>query len=153
MAADLLSIASSGARAAKAALDVTANNISNASSEGYVRRSVTVTELGVSSVSTSPNEINLAGVRVASVVRNADSFRQSEVRRTGADATRADTEVQGLENIQSAVEQTGVYASIVNFEAALQQLVSDPSDSALRASVVEQGRTMAESFNVTASSR
>lgn len=152
MAADLLSIASSGARAAKAALDVTANNIANASSEGYVRRSVTVTELGVNSVSTSPTEINLAGVRVASVVRNADTFRQSEVRRTGADAARADAEVQGLENIESAVEQTGVYDSIVNFEASLQQLVSDPSDGALRASVVEQARTMAETFNITASS-
>lgn len=152
MAADLLSIASSGARAAKAALDVTANNISNASSEGYVRRSVTVTELGVNSVSTSPTEINLAGVRVASVIRNADSFRQSEVRRTGADSARADAEVQGLENIEAAVEQTGVYDSIVKFEASLQQLVSDPSDGALRASAVEQARTMADTFNITASS-
>lgn len=152
MAADLLTIASSGARAAKAALDVTANNISNASSEGYVRRSVTVTELGVNSVSSSPTEINLAGVRVASVVRNADTFRQSEVRRTGSDAARADAEVQGLENIESATEQTGAYDSIVNFEASLQQLVSDPSDGALRASVVEQGRSMADTFHVTASS-
>ena len=89
MAADLLSIASSGARAAKAALDVTANNISNASSEGYVRRSVSVSELAANSVGSSPTSINLAGVRVTGVVRNADSFRQSEVRRTGADAARA----------------------------------------------------------------
>lgn len=152
MAADLLAIASSGARAAKAALDVTANNISNASSEGYVRRSVKVTELGVNSVIAAPTEINLAGVRVASVVRNADTFRQSEVRRTGADSARANAEVQGLENIEAAVEQTGTYDAIVNFEASLQQLVSDPSDGALRASVIEQARSMAETFNVTASS-
>ncbi|MCJ2186842.1 flagellar hook-associated protein FlgK [Novosphingobium beihaiensis] len=152
MASDLLSIASSGARAAKAALDVTANNIANASSEGYVRRSVTITELGVNSLAATPTEINVAGVRVASVVRNADSFRQSEVRRTGSDAARANAEVQGLENVQSAAEQTGLYDSIVNFEASLQQLVSDPTDGALRAAVVEQGRSMAETFNVTASS-
>ncbi|MDF2640277.1 MAG: hypothetical protein K0R64_3261 [Novosphingobium lindaniclasticum] len=36
MAADLLTIARSGTRAAKAALDVTAQNITNASSAGYV---------------------------------------------------------------------------------------------------------------------
>ncbi len=152
MAADLLSIASSGARAAKAALDVTANNISNASSEGYVRRSVNVAELAANSVGSSPTSINLAGVRVTGVVRNADSFRQSEVRRTGADAARADAEVNGLENIESAVEQTGAYESIVNFEGALQQLLSDPTDTSLRASVMEQGRNLAETFNVASSS-
>ncbi|KHK93482.1 flagellar hook-associated protein FlgK [Novosphingobium malaysiense] len=152
MAADLLTIASSGARAAKAALDVTANNISNASSEGYVRRSVSVAELASNSVGSAPTAINLAGVRVTGVVRNADLFRQSEVRRTGADAARADAEVQGLENIESAVEQTGAYESIVNFEGALQQLLSDPTDTSLRASVMEQGRNLAETLNVSSSS-
>lgn len=152
MAADLLSIASSGARAAKVALDVTANNIANASSEGYIRRSIRVAELGINSVSSSPTAVNLAGVRVAGVVRNADQFRQSEVRRTGADSARANAEVKGLENIEAAVEQTGVFDSIVNFEAGLQQLLSDPTDGSLRAAVVEQGRTMAETFNTAASS-
>jgi flagellar hook-associated protein 1 FlgK len=39
MASDLLSIGASGARAARGALDVTAQNIANASSDGYIRRS------------------------------------------------------------------------------------------------------------------
>ena len=38
MASDLLSIAASGAEAARGALDVTAQNIANASTDGYVRR-------------------------------------------------------------------------------------------------------------------
>lgn len=152
MASDLLSIAKSGARAAKVALDVTANNIANASSDGYVRRSVSVSEVTANSVSSSPTAINLAGVRVSGVVRNADTFRQSEVRRTGADAARADAEVQGLSNIESAVDQTGVYDSIVNFESSLQQLVSDPTNGSLRASLIEQGRNMAQTFNVASTS-
>jgi len=152
MGADLISIANSGARAAKVALDVTANNIANASSEGYVRRTVSLAELSSNTIAAAPTAINLAGVRVAGVVRNADAFRQAEVRRTGADAARAGAEVQGLENIEAAVEQTGVYESITNFEAGLQQLLSDPTDGSLRAAVVEQGRTLAETFNVTASS-
>lgn len=152
MASDLLSIASSGARAAKVALDVTAQNISNASSEGYVRRTVRTTELAASANSASPHGVNLAGTRVSGVVRNADIFRQSEMRRTGADAARAGAEVQGLENIESAVEQSGVYDSIVKFEASLQQLLSDPTDGPLRAAVVESGRTVAETFNVAADS-
>ncbi|GGB93482.1 hypothetical protein GCM10011494_09870 [Novosphingobium endophyticum] len=152
MGADLISIAKSGAAAARAALDLTAQNISNASSEGYVRRTLTVSELAANSGAASPTAINLAGVRITGVTRNADVFRQAEVRRTGADAARASAEVQGLENIEAAVEQTGVYNSIVAFEASLQQLVSDPTDGSLRAAVLEQGRTMAQTFNVAASS-
>jgi flagellar hook-associated protein 1 FlgK len=151
MPADLISIASSGARAAKLALDVTANNIANASSEGYIRRSIKVAELGVNSIAATPTAVNLAGVRVVGVIRNVDQFRQSEVRRTGADSARANAEVRGLENIEAAVEQTGVYDSIVKFESGLQQLLSDPTDGSLRAAVVEQGRTLAETFNTAAS--
>jgi len=45
MASDLLSIAVSGARAARGALDVTAQNIANASSDGYSRRSLRLEEV------------------------------------------------------------------------------------------------------------
>lgn len=152
MASDLISIARSGTRAARAALDVTANNIANAASDGYVRRSASLVEIAVNSVSATPAAINLAGVSVTGVVRNADAFRQSEVRRTGADAARADAEVQGLENIEAAIEQTGVYDSIVDFEAAFQQLLSDPTDGSLRAAALEKSRNLAETFNVTAQS-
>jgi flagellar hook-associated protein 1 FlgK len=152
MAADLITIARSGTRAAKAALDVTAQNIANASSQGYVRRSVSLSEVAVNSVASQPNAINLAGVRITGIVRNADMLRQSVVRRTGSVAARAGAEVQGLENIESAVEQTGVYDAIVDFEAALKQLLSDPTDGSLRASALEQGRTLAQTFNTAASS-
>lgn len=152
MGSDLLTIANSGARAAKAALNVTANNIANASSEGYVRRSVQLSEIAANSSAGNPNGINLAGVRISNFVRNADAFRQSEVRRTGADAARANAEVKGLQNIESAIEATGVYESIVGFEGSLQQLLSDPVDSSLRASALEKGRNLAQTFNVASSS-
>ncbi|WP_226632958.1 flagellar hook-associated protein FlgK [Novosphingobium profundi] len=152
MPSDLISMARSGTRAARTALEITSNNIANASSEGYVRRSVSLAEVAVGTVSSTPTSINLAGVAVAGIVRNADQFRQGEVRRTGADAARAAAEVQGLENIESAVEQTGVYTSIVDFEAGLQALLSDPTDGPLRAGVLEQGRTLSETLNVAASS-
>jgi flagellar hook-associated protein 1 FlgK len=42
-------------------------------------------------------DVSLSGVRVTGVLRNADAFRQAEVRRTAADTARADTEVTGLE--------------------------------------------------------
>jgi len=148
MASDLLSIARSGAKAARVALDVTAQNIANASSEGYVRRSVRLEEVASSGGYGRVGDISLSGVRVDSVVRNADAFRQAEVRRTGSDAARADAEVGGLENLEAAIEQANVFPAIVEFEGALQQLTSDPVDPSLRTAVVEQGRTMARTFNL-----
>ena len=152
MASDLLSIATSGARAARLALDVTAQNIANASSQGYVRRTVRLEELSSTGGIGRIGDLSLSGVRLAGVVRNADLFRQAEVRRTGADAARGQAEVAGLENIQTAVEQSNVYPSIVKFEASLQQLASDPVDPSLRAAVIESGRTMTRTFNLAASS-
>ncbi len=151
MASDLIAIARSGTRAARAALDVTAQNIANASTEGYVRRSVSLSEVSGTSNGAAGN-ISLSGVRVSGVARNADAFRQAEVRRTGSDAARAGAEVQGLENIESSVEQSGLYDASVAFEGSLQKLASDPTDSALRASTLESARTLAKTFNVTAGS-
>ena len=57
MGADLISIANSGARAAKVALDVTANNIANASSEGYIRRTVSLSELSSNTIAAAPTVV------------------------------------------------------------------------------------------------
>ncbi len=152
MASDLLSIASSGAKAARLALDVTAQNIANASSDGYVRRTLRLEELASSGGFGRIGDVSLSGVRLDRVVRNADLFRQAEVRRTGADAARGQAEVAGLENIESSVEHSNVYPSIVKFEASLQQLASDPVDPSLRSAVIEAARTVTRTMNIAANS-
>jgi flagellar hook-associated protein 1 len=152
MASDLLQIGKSGAAAARIALDVTAQNITNASTDGYIRRSVLLAEVSASGGLGRVGDVSLSGVRLDRVVRNADMFRQSEVRRTGADAARAQAEVNGLSNIEDALEQSGVYNAVVAFEGALQQLASDPVDTSLRASVVESARTMTRTLNIAATS-
>lgn len=152
MASDLLSIGASGAKAARSALDITAQNIANASSDGYVRRSARIEEVSAAGGQLRIGDISLSGARVAGVDRNADMFRQAEVRRTNGDATRAATELQGLENIESAVEQAGVYPSIVEFEASLQQLSTNPADPSLRAAVMAGADTLARKFNIASQS-
>ena len=152
MASDLLSIGASGARAARGALEVTANNIANASTDGYVRRSVRIEEVSGGSIAGRGGDISVSGSRVGEVRRNADSFRQAELRRTNADLQRANVELSGLQNIEAAVEQSGIFASIVEFEATLQQLSGDPTDSARRAAVVAEAETLASKFNITAGS-
>lgn len=152
MASDLMSIAKSGARTARIALDVTAQNIANASSEGYVRRSVLLKEVSSSGGVGRVGDVSLSGSRLDQIVRNADLFRQAEVRRTGSDSSRATAEVAGLENVEAALEQANVYNAVVQFEGSLQQLASNPVDPSLRASVVEDARTMTGTLNIAASS-
>lgn len=148
MSSDMISIAASGAKAARAALDITAQNIANASTEGYVRRSVNLTELSAANLRANYGDISQFGVQVTSVTRNADPYLQSEVRRTNADASRADTLVSGLTDLNDAVENSGVYSAITTYQTALSKLTAGPTDSSLRANVVEAARTMAQSFNV-----
>ena len=150
MASDLLSIAVSGARAARGALDVTAQNIANASSDGYTRRSLRLEEVSASGGVGRTGDISLSGARIAEVRRNADPFLQGEVRRTGGDLARADVELKGLRNMESALEQSGVYDAMVEFEASLQQLAGDPVDPARRAAVLGEAETLASKFNITA---
>ncbi|MBO9505632.1 flagellar hook-associated protein FlgK [Qipengyuania flava] len=151
MASDLLSIAASGARAARSALDVTAQNIANASSDGYVRRSLRIEEVSASGGTGRIGDISLSGARVAEIRRNADAFLQGEVRRTSGDLQRANVELSGLQNMESALEQSGVFTAVVEFEAVLQQLSSDPVDPSRRAAVVAEASTLANKFNITAS--
>ncbi|MCB2061073.1 MAG: flagellar hook-associated protein FlgK [Novosphingobium sp.] len=152
MASDLLSIAVTGAKAARTALDVTAQNIANASTDGYIRRSVSLEEVSSAGGIGQTGDISLSGVRIDRIVRNADLFRQAEVRRTGADAARANAEVSGLENIEAAVEQSNVFSAISTFEGSLLQLVSDPVDPSLRTAVIEDARTMTRALNIAATS-
>ncbi len=152
MASDLLTIASSGARAARAALDVTAQNIANASSEGYVRRTSLLAEVAYPSPVGQAGGTSLSGVRLAGVERNADLFRLAEVRRTTADSMRANAELNGLENIQASIENARIYEALVDFEAGLEELTADPTNLSLRASVLENAQTLARSFNVASTS-
>ena len=152
MASDLLLIGLSGAKAARGALEVTGQNIANASSEGYVRRSVRTVEVSASGGRQSQNDISLSGVRIEGIYRNADMFRQAEVRRTTSDSARSSSELQGLENIESAIEQSRAFDLVVEFEAALRELASDPTDPSLRAATIAATDNMASGFNIASGS-
>lgn len=150
MTTSMLNIAASGVRAARAGLEVTSQNIANAGTEGYIRRSVRLTELALRTNAGRISDVTYSGVLVDGVSRNADLYRQSEVRRTAADYARAGAELQGLENVEAALEQSRLYPALTQFEAALQQLLADPVDPALRAGVLESARTLTRTFAIAA---
>jgi flagellar hook-associated protein 1 FlgK len=150
MTSSLLGIGASGAMAAEVALDVTGQNISNASTDGYVRRSANMIEVASSSSWSTANDISLSGVTVSGITRNADAFLESEARRTASDTARANSMVTGLTDVESAVENSGVFTSIGNFRNSLSSLAQNPTDNSLRATVIQSGQTMASSFQIAA---
>jgi len=147
MSANMIAIASSGLKAARAALEVTSQNIANAGTEGYVRRSVSLTEMSANNLRSSYGEVSQLGVRVSGIARNVSAFDQAEVRRTSSDAARADTLVEGLTQLSDTADNSSVFTAITNFQSALSQMTTSPNNSSLRANVVEAARTMAQSFN------
>lgn len=151
MASDLFTIGSSGVKAARTALEITSQNIANAATDGYIRRSVRLSEMAGPGSWLRVSDLSLSGVRVDGISRNADLFRQVEVRRTGGDAARASTELRGFENIEAALEQSALFPALTSFEASLQQLSSDPVNPSLRAAVLEDARTLTRTFNLAAS--
>ncbi|WP_120077721.1 flagellar hook-associated protein FlgK [Aurantiacibacter odishensis] len=145
---NLLNIGKSGAMAARAALDLTAQNIANAGNPDYARRSLAMAEVAATSgIGVEPGTA-LSGVRVDRVLRSDSLFLQNEARRTSGDLARADAELAGLTHAESAIEQAGIYGAIVDFEASLSRLASDPLGGALRAAALEDGRRLAETFHV-----
>lgn len=151
MASDLLNIGKSGAMAARAALDLTAQNIANASNPDYARRTLSMQEVAAKGGISHEPGAALSGVRPDRVVRSNSLFLQNEARRTSADVNRADLELTGLRNAEAAVEQAGIYPAIVDFEASLARLSSDPLEGALRAAVIEDGRRLAQTFQIATS--
>lgn len=152
MSSDLLSIGASGARAARAALDVTAQNIANAATEGYVRRSTALQEVARASGVGNAGDISLSGVRVSGVIRAADLYRAAEVRRTAGDAARAGTELQELENLESAIERSGLFDAVAGFEASLHAVAAYPVEPGLRAAVLSGAERVAGAFAIAADS-
>ena len=148
MTSNLLSIGASGALAAEVALNVTGQNIANAGTDGYVRRSTSTTEVASASSWSTPNDISLSGVAVTGLTRNADSFLQSEAQRTASDTARATSTVSGLTDIESAVENSGLFTAIGNFQNAVTALNQNPVSSALRAGVIQSASSMTSAFQI-----
>lgn len=146
----LINIGKSGVFAARSALDLTAQNIANAGNPDYARRTVSLEEVASTGIVGQIGGTGLAGVRIDEVQRSTSLFLQNEARRSSGDLARAEAELTGLSNAESAIEQSGLFASIVDFEASLSRLASDPLGGALRNAVVEEARRLAQTFGVAA---
>lgn len=135
----LFQIARSGAAAARASIELTAQNIANAANPDYARRTLTTRELVGQSAAT--NGV-LNGVRIQGISRNDSALVQQQARTSSAELAQADAELSALRDTELALEQSRLFEGLVEFEAVLTQLQGNPLEPALRANVLETARQL-----------
>lgn len=146
MPSDLINIGRTGVAASRAALELSAQNIANASNPDYVRRRVNQSELVSTSRIGGAQASKLNGVLIGDIERFGSEFAQRQVRVSTSDLARANAEIAGLRSAETALEQSGLYEGLVDLEAAFTRLEGDPTDLALRTSAVETARQLAQTF-------
>lgn len=146
---DLLAIGASGVRAYQGALATTSDNIANAGTAGYVRRTPTLREVVSSG---SVNGTTQAGVALGLVDRAADAFRSNAVRSSGTELARSETGMVWLDRIEQTLDGSKLSARIGDFFNSAQSLAANPAAGAPRAVMLEQAGAVAAAFRSTGAS-
>ncbi|RPH43384.1 MAG: flagellar hook-associated protein FlgK [Burkholderiales bacterium] len=138
---DLMRIGSSAMNAAYAQLQTTGQNIANASTPGYVRREVVLTEAGSNDSSGYVGR----GVDVTAVRRVYDEFlvRESVSSRAAAAQDSARAESLGRLDTLFSDPQSGLGASFDELVAAFTDVTARPTDPAARSTVLTRAETFA----------
>ncbi len=147
---DILSIGASGVRAYQSALSTVSDNIANASTAGYARRTTNLERLAASSSRIGQRQINDGfGVAVTGVTRQADNFRSTAVRAAGADLARTETSAVWLDQIETSLSGQQLGARLASFFNSAKAVSADPAASTPRVALLEASAGVAIAFTAT----
>ncbi len=141
-----LSTALTGLKAHQTALDVTSNNISNASNPDYVReRAIFVTS---PPINTMPGDIG-TGAKIESIYRVTDTFLFGRYTSTSASFANLDTQEQYLKEIATYfpdVTDNGLYKDIEDFFNAWQTFANNPNDGAVKVDLASKTQALSDNI-------
>lgn len=144
----IFTIARSGLTANRRSLELTAQNVANAENPDYARRTLTLGELVMTGSIGANAQDSLGGVRHGAIVRAESALVQRQARDSASALAAAEAEFFALREAESALETSGVFTGLVDFEAALTRLQNNPTEPALRISALEAGRKLAGNFRI-----
>lgn len=133
---DLLSIGASGVKVYRAALGAVSENIANATTEGYNRRSVRVMESPVSAgagVTQKPGVL-FGGVVIAEVRRYNEPYLDMASRIASGLYEDANARALWMANVQDSLDDAtlGVGQRLTAMFAGVERLAGNPTDTTLR---------------------
>ena len=143
----ILSIASSAARAQQAAMQVVAQNVGNASTDGYSRQRV---DLLASPPLVTPQGVFGTGVSVAGVTRARDGLLDTTFREQTANSSGASVHTDLLTGIQTIFNEpsdSGLAASLDAFWSSWSDLSNNPGDPSAQSVVRSRGTQVANLLN------
>lgn len=136
----ILSVARDGIVAQTAALDITGQNVAGASTPGFVRRTPVL------------ESILSGGVQVSGTARSFDRFTYAQLVDQEGHLASANARFGVASNVEALVspgaDHLGDRADTLF--ASFQQLALNPSDSAVRSSVIANAQWLASGFSETA---
>ncbi|WP_022683792.1 flagellar hook-associated protein FlgK [Sphingobium bisphenolivorans] len=151
---DLFIIGASGTKAYRTAMAAVSENIANASTEGYSRRSVTTVESGSSTatMATYISRANFGGTEVSSVNRATDPYLDATVRYTGMALGSSTARLRWLTDSETALNdtETGIGRLMTGMFQNIDKLAASPNDTSLRVTTLDSISRIADAFHQTA---
>lgn len=144
-----LEIASSGLRAANAALNTTANNISNTNTVGYSRQEVKQEAMNPLRVFSTYGCAG-AGVNTLAIERIREQFYDNKFRQNETKLGEFDTKAYYCKMIEQYLEDDGTTGFTSIFDqifANLQNLANDPNNTSVKSSFVSSVKKLTDYFN------
>jgi flagellar hook-associated protein 1 len=131
-----LATAVTGLRAAQVGLSIVADNVANAETQGYLRKTPVV------------RAISTGGVHVDSINRQLDQYIQRQLRAESSGAGYADLRAQFYSRLQSIYGVPGSAAALEtmlsDFTSALQTLSTSPDSTAARGAVLNAAQALTQ---------
>lgn len=145
---DGLHIGLSALKTQKKSIETTGHNIANANNEDFSRQKAVQTTKQPNLLPGSDFQMG-SGVKVADIERIQDEFINQQVREESQEAGYWDQIQQGMERIEYIFNEpsdSGLQSAFDSFWNSLQDLNSNPSDTATRSAVKNQGMVLTKAF-------
>jgi flagellar hook-associated protein 1 len=152
---NLLNIGASGLRAYSRALATVGDNIANAQTPGYARRTIALREApAAGDIVLSRNAIRPGGVEVAGVRRSLDPWLVEDARTASGEAERSSARLSAIAATERALDEGegGIGASMTRIFTSADQLAADPANRTLRSQFLQAVDDSAAAFRRTTAS-
>ncbi|HMU21943.1 MAG TPA: flagellar hook-associated protein FlgK [Sphingorhabdus sp.] len=150
---DLLNIGASGLGAYSRALATVGDNIANAQTPGYARRTIELREApAAGEIVLSRNSIRPGGVETAGVRRSVDPWLIEDARTASGEADRSSARLDAIDATERALDDGpgGIGQSLTRVFTTADQLAADPANATLRAQFLQSVDDSAAAFRRTA---
>lgn len=147
--------ATTGLYASQAAMSVATNNISNANTDGYSRKTVTQSAIGPAAVYISSATTG-SGTKITSISRERDALLDAEYWDENSVATAWETKSTTLGGLEDMLEdissEDGFDTVMSDFSAALEDVSTDPGSTDARTCLQQAGQAVCDYLNSMATS-